>query len=117
MALEYEWRLRLVMAERGMFRPSELRPRLAVRGVALSDSQVWRLVTGTPERLNLHTLIALCDILDCTPNDLIRPRAAAPVQRRARGGEPRRLDRDLVPKPVRLRPRGLRPRAAHCGRP
>jgi hypothetical protein len=34
---------------------------------------VYRLVTGTPQRLSLNILVALCDILDCTPNDLIEP--------------------------------------------
>ncbi|MDP9344347.1 MAG: helix-turn-helix domain-containing protein [Actinomycetota bacterium] len=30
-------------------------------------------MTGKPERLNLHVLVVLCKILDCTPNHLIRP--------------------------------------------
>ena len=40
--VDYEWRLRLLMAERGLFHTSELAPLLAERGVELSDSQVWR---------------------------------------------------------------------------
>ena len=47
------------------------RPRLANRGITLSVSQVHRLVTGTPERLSLPVLAALCDILQVTPDDLI----------------------------------------------
>lgn len=39
----------------------------------LSAAQVYRLVAQTPERLHLRTLAALCDILECTPNDLIEP--------------------------------------------
>ena len=69
--LGYRWHLRLKMAERGMFATTDLRPLLAERGVVLSREQVYRLVTGVPERLSLRTLAALCDILDCTPNDLI----------------------------------------------
>jgi DNA-binding Xre family transcriptional regulator len=102
-AIDYEWRLRLLMAERGMFKPGELGPRLAEHGVRLSDSQVWRLVTGKPERLNLRTLVALCRILDCEPNDLIRPVEAPTAHPRGREQETRRLDKDLEPKPVRLR--------------
>ena len=30
MAIDYEWRLRLLMAERGMFKATDLAPRLAV---------------------------------------------------------------------------------------
>jgi hypothetical protein len=37
----------------------------------LSREQVYRLVVGTPERLNLTTLAALCDILAVTPADLV----------------------------------------------
>ena len=37
----------------------------------LSASQVYRLVTDKPERLSMKALIPLCDILDCTPADLI----------------------------------------------
>jgi DNA-binding Xre family transcriptional regulator len=91
--VDYEWKLRLRMAERGMFATKDLRGALAERGVKLSDSQVWRLMTGRPERLSLLTLAALCDILSCTPDDLIelrdRPRTArrAPKERRAVAGE------------------------------
>jgi len=71
MALDYRWRLRELMAARGIFTAGELGPHLAAHGVRLSDSQVWRLVTGRPERLNLRVLVVLCAILDCTPDDLI----------------------------------------------
>ena len=46
MAVDYDWRLRVLMAENGMFRAIDLAPRLAEHGIRLSDSQVWRLVTG-----------------------------------------------------------------------
>src|SRR6266496_2654149 len=67
----YRWHLRQKMAERGLFQTSELVPLLAERGVHLSREQVYRLVTQPPQRLSLDTLAALCDILDCTPNDLV----------------------------------------------
>ncbi|MDN5859856.1 MAG: helix-turn-helix transcriptional regulator [Pseudonocardia sp.] len=69
----YRWHLRRVMAEREMFATSQLVPRLAERGVTLSREQVYRLVTGVPQRLSLQTLAALCDILDCAPGDLVEP--------------------------------------------
>ncbi|WP_435244450.1 helix-turn-helix domain-containing protein [Streptomyces sioyaensis] len=65
------WRLRRLMAEQGMFQTSDLVPLLAERGVQLSREQVYRLVTQEPQRLSMDTLAALCDILQCTPNDLI----------------------------------------------
>ena len=67
----YEWHLRRRMAEAGMFQTRDLQPQLAERGVQLSREQVYRLVTQPPLRLTLDILAALCDILDCTPNDLI----------------------------------------------
>ncbi len=69
--MDYVWHLRAKMAERGMFATTDLQPLLAERGVAISREQTYRLVTGQPQRLSMATLIALCDILECTPNDLI----------------------------------------------
>jgi len=66
-----EWHLRLRMAEHGLFATSDLVPLLAERGIHLSREQVYRLVTTPPQRLSMDVLAALCDILDCTPNDLI----------------------------------------------
>ena len=94
----YRWHLRRLMAEKDLYAATQLRPLLAERGVALSREQVWRLVTGVPERLSLATLAALCDILDCGPGDLVEPvaggrRPAGPV---AAGSGP-------LPRPVRAR--------------
>ena len=67
------WNLRQVMASRAIYQTSELVPMLAERGVNLSREHVYRLVTKTPQRLNMEILAALCDILDCQPNDLLQP--------------------------------------------
>lgn len=77
----FHWNLRTVMAQRNLWKTTELKPLLKSRGINLSESQVYRLVTGTPDRIPARTFAALCDILDCTPNDLFEPyleiRAAA----------------------------------------
>jgi DNA-binding Xre family transcriptional regulator len=89
--LDYTWKLREVMATRGLFQTTHLRPRLAERGIHLSDSQVYRLVTGKPERLNLKVLMALLDILGCQMDDLIEPAAATAAKAKkkaAAGGGP-----------------------------
>lgn len=80
----YRWHLRRLMADQGLFQTTELVPLLAERGVALSREQVYRLVTKTPQRLNLQVLAALCDILDCRPGDLIE--CHTDTGARARGG-------------------------------
>ncbi|MFY1632389.1 helix-turn-helix domain-containing protein [Solwaraspora sp. WMMB335] len=67
----YRWQLRQLMARAEMYATSDLVPLLAERGVHLSREQVYRLVTAAPQRLSMDVLAALCDILNCTPNDLI----------------------------------------------
>lgn len=69
--MSYTWNLRTLMAERGHFATTDLVPLLAERGIHLSREQVYRLVTTTPQRLNLDVLAALCDILDVDASDLI----------------------------------------------
>lgn len=83
--MDVTWHLRLRMAERGMFHTSDLVPALAERGVELSREQVYRLVTQAPQRLSMDVLAALCDILECAPNDLIEVTAAARTVRKAAG--------------------------------
>ena len=87
--LDYRWRLRQVMADRGMFATTDLNEPLAERGIQLSSSQVYRLVVERPERLSLKVLMGLLDVLDCTIDELIEPiPAAKPVSgaRAAAGG-------------------------------
>lgn len=85
--LGYRWRLREVMAARGLWSTTDLAPLLEERGIVLSSTQVYRLVVQTPERLSLRTLMALCDALECTSTDLIEPVAEqAPARRRKTAG-------------------------------
>lgn len=68
--IEYGWRLRELMAARGMNTMSDLLPHLADRGIELSASQIYRLLGSKPERMNLTLLGALLDTLDCSFEDL-----------------------------------------------
>src|SRR6266852_3177273 len=81
----YDWHLRRLMADRGMFQTTDLVPLLAERGVTLSREQVFRLVTQPPQRLSMDTLAALCDILGCAPNDLIEIEAVNAAVRKTAG--------------------------------
>ncbi|MFF3016713.1 helix-turn-helix domain-containing protein [Streptomyces sp. NPDC057939] len=83
----YQWQLRRLMAERQMFQTSDLVPLLAERGVTLSREQVYRLVTQPPQRMSMDTLVALCDILQCTPNDLIKPEVVNVQLRKTADGD------------------------------
>lgn len=102
----YRWRLREIMAEHGMFSTIELVRPLADRGITLSASPVHRLVTGTPERLSLPVLAALCDIFDITPAELI-PTTASNVTRKAAtaaSSDPVLDLADMRPTRARIRP-------------
>ncbi|WP_406407109.1 helix-turn-helix domain-containing protein [Streptomyces sp. NBC_01643] len=92
----YRWQLRQLMAERQMFQTSDLVPLLAERGVTLSREQVYRLVTQAPQRMSMDTLVALCDILECTPNDLIKPEIVNAQLRKTADG-------DAAPTPLQPR--------------
>jgi DNA-binding Xre family transcriptional regulator len=116
--VSYQWRLRELMAERGLFTTVELVPLLAERGITLSASQVHRLVTGTPERLSLAVLAALCDVFDVTPADLIATTAANVTPRAADGttgssagelADARTRPRDGAIRPTRARIRPEQP--------
>jgi DNA-binding Xre family transcriptional regulator len=85
--VSYQWRLREVMASHGMFTISDLVPLLVDRDINLSVSQVHRLATGTPERLSLPVLAALCDIFDCMPSELIATKAQNAVTRKTATGD------------------------------
>jgi DNA-binding Xre family transcriptional regulator len=102
MSIDYEWRLRVLMAEHGMFKASDLAPRLAEHGIRLSDSQVWRLVTGRPERLNLRVMVVLCEILGCTPGELVA-RRDVPAALAKEPASSAMIGRDLQPKKARLK--------------
>lgn len=77
-SIDYEWNLRKLMSDVDMYATTALRRELKERGVNLSASQVYRLVTEKPERLNLHVLVALTDIFNCTADDLVRPIVTQP---------------------------------------
>ena len=69
--VSYIWQLSNLMAVNDLFSPSDLRPLLADRGIHLSAPQLSRLISGIPLRISLPVLAALCDVLACTPADLI----------------------------------------------
>ena len=86
----------------------ELIPLLEERGVHLSASQVYRLVAERPERLNLHVLMALTDILGCSADDLVVKVDLGQAQKDKAVGEQGKAD----PASAVIRSRALRPRPA-----
>lgn len=105
MTRRFEWHLRRKLAEHGLFKTTELGPLLAARGVNLSREQVYRLVTSPPQRLNIEVLDALCQILSCTPSDLITFEEVSVEQPKAANGDARsEVDvSGMSPVPARIR--------------
>ena len=107
--IDYEWRLREIMAASGMFSTTKLVPLLAERGVHLSTSQVYRLATEKPERMNMQALVALLDIFDCTFEELA-PRVVLGENATTGTADPAPERGNTATN--RLRESGLRPRRA-----
>jgi DNA-binding Xre family transcriptional regulator len=101
----YQWHLRRLMAGKELWQTTDLGPLLAERGITLSREQVFRLVTQPPQRLSMDTLAALCDILDCTPNDLIEIEAVNAEMRKTAGAK--RRPRPAVRRTSIRKPKGL----------
>ncbi|MGD0555179.1 MAG: helix-turn-helix transcriptional regulator [Streptosporangiaceae bacterium] len=81
------WNLRMTAAERGIWKSTEMRRRLAEAGLEISAGKMSRWWTTTPVSIRLEDLDVICAVLGCTPADLMicepdqvaarRPAAAA----------------------------------------
>lgn len=90
------------MFDRGMFQTSDLVQPLRAREVALSREQVYRLVAGTPTRLSMPVLAALCDILNCEPGELIQVVVPDDTRARKTGTSPVGAVEHLHPRPIKV---------------
>ena len=100
----YHWHLRKVMNEHGMQSTTDLVPLLAERGVVMTSTQVYRIVTGQPERLNMRFLAALCDIFDVTPTELVPTEAVNVGVRKIAAGDRPATEPDIGElRPVRAK--------------
>jgi DNA-binding Xre family transcriptional regulator len=92
-----------MMAAPNLWKTTDLIPLLRERGVSLSTAQVYRLVADKPERLSMRILVALCDILDCSPTDLIEPYVEASARKKTAGEAPViDLNPDFRPERARI---------------
>jgi DNA-binding Xre family transcriptional regulator len=66
------WRVRVVMAERGVRSVSELARRLEEIGVSVSVSQLGRMIDGKTRLWNQDVIEGLMAVLDCELSELIR---------------------------------------------
>ena len=67
------WNLRMKAAERGIWKSTEMRRRLADAGLEISAGKMSALWTGTPISVRLDDLDVICSVLDCQPAELLLP--------------------------------------------
>ena len=84
------WNLRMTAAERGIWKSTEMRRRLAEAGLEVSAGKMSRWWTTTPVSMRLEDLDVICAVLECTPG---RPDGLRAGQGR-RPQAARRRDRD-----------------------
>ena len=65
------WNLRLAAAERGVWKSTDMRRRLAEAGLEISAGKMSGLWTGTPMTIRLEDLDVICSVLDCEVTDLL----------------------------------------------
>ena len=84
------WNLRMTAAERGIWKSTELRRRLAEAGLEISAGKMSALWTGTPTMIRLDDLDVICVVLECAPEDLLNqnPTRSPPVARRSPSRRP-----------------------------
>ncbi len=66
-----QWNLRLKAAERGIWKSTEMRRRLADAGLEISAGKMSALWTGTPTSIRLDDLDVICWVLECDPTALL----------------------------------------------
>ena len=65
------WNLRMVAAERGVWRSTDLRRALGDAGLEMSAGKMSNLWSGTPISIRLDDLEVICSVLGCGPGDLL----------------------------------------------
>jgi DNA-binding Xre family transcriptional regulator len=79
-----QWNLRLTAAQRGIWKSTEMRRRLADAGLEISAGKMSGLWSGTPTSIRLDDLDVICTVLECTPAELLIPEPAKVEARKPR---------------------------------
>jgi len=72
------WNLRMVAAERGIWRASDLRRALGDAGLVVSVGKMSNLWSSTPITVRLRDLDVFCSVLGCGPSDLMLAEDVSP---------------------------------------
>lgn len=77
-----KWNLRLVAANRGVWKSTEMRRLLAEAGLEISAGKMSALWSGVPTTVRLDDLDVVCAVLQCEPSDLLIPEPELVAARR-----------------------------------
>ena len=66
-----KWNLRLVAAQRGIWKATDLQRLLAEHGLVISAGKMSGLWSKTPASLKLEDLDVICQVLDCEVGELL----------------------------------------------
>lgn len=101
------WNLRMKAAERGIWKSSELRRLLAEAGLEVSAGKMSALWVGNPTTIRLDDLDVICDVLDCTPTELLirQPEQVAARRQQAAKAVGQDSARDTPPPSATVTPR------------
>ncbi len=67
------WNLRMVAAQRGIWKAADLRRALAEAGLEISAGKMSHLWSSTPISVRLDDLDVICHVLSCEPGELLLP--------------------------------------------
>lgn len=68
-----KWNLRLVAANRGIWKSSEVQRMLADAGLVISAGKMSHLWSGKPVTIRLDDLDVICEVLGCNIAELLIP--------------------------------------------
>jgi DNA-binding Xre family transcriptional regulator len=110
-----KWNLRLVAANCGIWKASELQRMLAERGMVISAGKMSGLWSGHPNTIKLDELDIICAVLGCGVEELLLPEPqTVPKANPATGEQPAAIGRP-VPSPRAPAPAGpCRPDDLHA---
>jgi len=108
------WNLRMKAAERGIWKSTDMRRRLAAAGLEISSGKMSALWIRTPTMIRLDDLEVICSVLDCSPTDLLIREPEAVVARETAQTLPLSPD-ELAQAAEAARPSGAALREAAAG--
>lgn len=82
------WNMRLVAAQRGIWKASDLQRLLAEHGLVISAGKMSGLWSGQPVTVKLTDLDVICVVLGCQVGDLLIPEPDAVSRPAEPGGTP-----------------------------